>query len=150
LRIRIAWKSGTAPRSARVHKHQVSTCGRGGHIYRANLRGHGPPVSVAYSRSHFANTQCEADRGRIPLCLCLQARNERMRSWRTYPPCESRRPRVVNIAYRRSLFANAQYEAVRHRIPLCLCLLARSGRMRPWWTYPPCESRSPRGSISPI
>ena len=28
----------------------------------------GPGVNIAYSRSHFANTQCEAVRGRIRLC----------------------------------------------------------------------------------
>ena len=28
----------------------------------------GPGVTVAYSRSHFANAQCEAVRGRTPLC----------------------------------------------------------------------------------
>ena len=32
----------------------------------------GPGVNIAYLRSKFANTQCEAVRGRIPLCWCLQ------------------------------------------------------------------------------
>jgi len=51
-----------------------------------------PGVNGAYLRSHFA-TQCEAARGRIPLCECLHARSGRKRSWWTYLPCESPRPR---------------------------------------------------------
>ena len=116
LRIRNASQPGPASRSASNFKHEVDVCDHGGDAHRRYLGG--PGVIIIYSRSQFANTQCKAVRGRIPLCSCLQARNGRMRSCLIYLPCESRSPRGVNIAYSRSQFANAQCEAVWRCIPL--------------------------------
>ena len=41
MRIRNARPFGATTDAARVHEHQVSTCGHGEHIYRANLGGPG-------------------------------------------------------------------------------------------------------------
>ena len=41
LRMRNVRQPGTASDVARVHKHQLFTCGHGGYIYRANLGGPG-------------------------------------------------------------------------------------------------------------
>ena len=41
LRMRNAQRSEAASTAARVHKHEVLTCRRGGHMYRAYLGGSG-------------------------------------------------------------------------------------------------------------
>ena len=56
-----------------------------------------------------------------PALLVFHARSGCMRSRWIYLRCESRRPRGVNIAYWRSLFANAQFEAVWRCITLGPC-----------------------------
>ena len=132
MRRRNTRQSEAASDAARVRKHEAGVCGHGGHAHRwylggsggeyllfevpfcecamrGSLRPHptllvssitkwayavtadtpivgipeGPGVNIAYSRSHFANTQCESARDRIPLCVCLHARSDRVRSrWR--------------------------------------------------------------------
>ena len=79
-------------------------------------------MNVAYWMSRFANTQCEAVRGRIRRCRCLQTRSGRTK-WAYAVTADM--PIVgiseglgVNVVYWRSHFANAQCEAVRGRIPL--------------------------------
>ena len=108
---------GTAASDAtRVHKHRLGAYGHGGQSHHAYIGG--PRGVLADSRAPF----CEyAIRGRIPLFSCLQAPSGRMRLWWTYLPCESRRPRGVNIAYWRPRFANTLLQAVWRCITLGSC-----------------------------
>ena len=59
--------------SPRIHPALlVSSCTKLTYVVMLDIStariSEGPEVHIAYSRSHFANAQCEAVRGRIPLC----------------------------------------------------------------------------------
>ena len=78
----------------------------------------GPGVNIAYSRSLFANTQCEQSEA--------ASRSASVFNIKLAYTATADMPTVailevpgVNIVYSSSHFANTQCEAVRARIPLC-------------------------------
>ena len=79
--IRNSRRPAAASDVGRVSKHEVGIHDHGGNIY-TTLLGE-PKVNIAYSISHFANTQCEAVRARIRRCCCSQTRSVHIRSWWT-------------------------------------------------------------------
>ena len=115
MRIRNARQSAAAPRPARVSKHEVDVCGHCGHTLRRYLGGFGGEYRLL--EVPICEYAIRGSKRAHPALLVSSSTKSTYAVMVDISTMQISTAPVVNIAYWTFQFANAQYVAVRGRIP---------------------------------